>query len=241
MRGLIPLLFLSCVASHAQDSANTLPAMCFSEACSGPWHEFASLGEIGWYCEDRTRFCWTEGDGQACACSTKQPPSGWVAAGDAIGVHGQEETVSSATEYTSIGITRDQIHILLTQEGLNPTYNEFPTLDGDLHHTTATVWNPYIQIAMYGPDDALNGVELTLQPSSNENDAYWQGFISLWLLTAVFPNWDNREEWLNRTIRAFSTGNPSDKIEFDRDGRRVEVAMSSGYFFLGISGVENTN
>ena len=155
-----------------------------------------------------------------------------------ISVHGQEETVVSAAEYNSIGVTRDQIHNLLTQEGLNPTYNEFPDLNGDLHHTTATIWNPYIEIAMYGPDDALNGVELSLRPSSDENDAYWQGFISLWLLTAALPNWDNREEWLNRTIRSFSTGNSGDEMEFDRDGRRVEVAMYNGYFFLGVSGVE---
>lgn len=155
-----------------------------------------------------------------------------------IGVNGQEENGRESAEYTSIGITRDQIHSLLTQEGLNPTYNEFPDLNGDLHHTTATIWNPYIEIAMYGPDDALNGVELSLRPSSDENDAYWQSFISLWLLTVALPNWDNREEWLDRTIRSFSTDNSSDKIEFDRDGRRIEVAMYNGYFFLGVSGAE---
>ena len=145
---------------------------------------------------------------------------------------------ASASEYTDIGVTRDQIHNMLKQEGLNPTYNKFPALDGD-GHTTATVWDPYIEIAMFGPDDALNGVELSLQPSSDENDAYWQGYISLWLLTATVPDWENREEWLSRTIRGYSTGALSDKMGFDRPGRRIEVAMSNGYFFLSISGERN--
>lgn len=84
------LAAIQCLEPNA--STNILPMwkangeMCFpSEECPEAWegYEGAAGGlwqsEVGWYCRSRERFCWTEGAGEACSCSTKPPPqSGFV-------------------------------------------------------------------------------------------------------------------------------------------------------------------
>ena len=87
---------------------------------------------------------------------------------------------------------------------------------------------------MIGPDEELTEFTLTVRPSTNENDAYWQGYVSLWLLAAIFPEWQNREEWLNRAIVS------GERIEFARDGLDVYVVPPKvfGLLSLVISGQE---
>ena len=103
---------------------------------------------------------------------------------------------------------------------------------------TGTVRSPFMQIGMFGPDDGLTTISLSLRPSTDEREAYWHGFVSLWIMTAAFANWEQKEEWLNRTIRSMADGSIKGKLEFQRDGRRVEAAMSGGYWFMEISGVQ---
>ena len=138
-----------------------------------------------------------------------------------------------AAEYRGIGVSRDAVNTMLQEEGLNPTFNKFPDLEGE-PVTESTVWNPYINFQMIGPDEELTEVTLTVRPSTNENDAYWQGYVSLWLLAAIFPEWQNREEWLNRAIVS------GERIEFARDGLNVYVIPPEDFalWSLVISGQE---
>ena len=146
-------------------------------------------------------------------------------------------SAANASEYTSLGITRDQVTRMLTEEGLDPTFNQFPPVDGEPYNEV-TVWGPYINIGMFGPDEGLTTISLSLQPSSDEGDSYWHSFVSLWILAAAFPNWENREEWLNRTLRGMANGRIKKKLEFQRDGRQVEAVMTNGFLFFEVSGVE---
>ena len=79
------LAAIQCLEPNA--SSNILPMwkangeICFpSEVCPEAWEGYeGAIGglwesETGWYCRSRQRFCWTEGAGEACACSTKPPP-----------------------------------------------------------------------------------------------------------------------------------------------------------------------
>lgn len=145
--------------------------------------------------------------------------------------------VSAIAEYASLGVTRAQVQTMLTQEGLNPTSNTYPDYEGDPVNELL-LFNPFVSIMMFGPDSGLNSIEFSTRPSTNENDAYWQGYISLWILSAIFPEWDNREEWLTRTMRSMTTGTENDSLSFERNGHSIEAAMSNGYFFLAITGQE---
>ena len=138
-----------------------------------------------------------------------------------------------AAEYRSLGVSRGAVTDMLEQEGLTPSFNKFPSYEGE-PVTEATVWKPYINFQMIGPDEGLTEISLTIRPSTDENDAYWHGYVSLWLLAAVFPNWDNREEWLNRAILA------GEKVEFTRDGHEIGMYRSNdgGLWWLVISGQE---
>ena len=134
-------------------------------------------------------------------------------------------------EYKSLGLTRHSVIAMLTQEGLNPWLTDFPPYEGE-PVTSATVNNPSLSIEMIGADDGLTEVTLTVSPSTDENDAYWYGYVSLWLLAAIFPNWDNREEWLNRAIAA------DEKIKFSRDGYDIGMVREGRLLFLVVSGQE---
>lgn len=134
-------------------------------------------------------------------------------------------------EFDSLGVTLVDIRTMLTQEGLNPTWNKFP------QSIAAQILNPNINIEMYGPEDRLNGIEIMIYPTTNENDGYWQSFVCLWVLAAVFPNWENREEWFVRTINGFATGMTKDKVDFVRDGKTIQMGMiNSSSILLYIEG-----
>ena len=145
--------------------------------------------------------------------------------------------VPAIAEYASLGVTRAQVQAMLTQEGLNPTPNKYPDQEGDPVNELL-LSSPFISIMMFGPDSGLNSIEFSTRPSTNENDAYWQGYISLWILNAIFPEWDNREEWLTRTMQSMARGTADDSLSFERNGHTVKAAMSNGYFFLAITGRE---
>ena len=133
-----------------------------------------------------------------------------------------------ATDYTSLDITRDQVMRMLTEEGLDPTINQYPPVDGEPYNEVM-VWNPHINIGMYGPDDGLTTIALNLQPSADEGEAHLQALVSSKLLAAALPNWDGREEWFNRTIVGMADGSIKGGVSFQRDGRLIEAAMESAH------------
>lgn len=125
----------------------------------------------------------------------------------------------------------------MTDAGLNLTFNQYPPVDGE-PYSEAIVRDPLMQIGMFGPDDGLKTISLSLRPSTDARESFRHGFVSLWIMTAAFPNWEEKEEWLNRTIRSMADGSIKGKVEFERDGRRFEAAMSGGYWFMEVSGVK---
>ncbi len=145
--------------------------------------------------------------------------------------------VPAIAEYASLGVIRAQVQAMLSQEGLNPTTKKYPDYEGDPVNELL-LFSPFIGIMMFGPDSGLNTIEFITLPSTNENDAYWQGYISLWIPNAVFPEWDNREEWLTRTMQCMAQGTADDSLSLERNGHTIEAAMSNGYFFLAITGQE---
>ena len=86
-------------------------------------------------------------------------------------------TSPASAEYASLGITRHQVQKMLLEEGLNPTLNKYPDYEGE-PVDELILFNPSISIQMFGPDSGLTGVELSIQRSDNENDAYWVGYIT---------------------------------------------------------------
>ena len=144
---------------------------------------------------------------------------------------------AQASEYTSLGITRDQVKRAMTDAGLDLTFNQYPPVDGE-PYDEAIVRSPFMQIGMFGPDDGLKTISLSLRPSTDARESFRHGFVSLWIMTAAFPNWEEKEEWLNHTIRSMADGSIKGKVEFERDGRSFEAAMSGGYWFMEVSGVQ---
>ena len=144
-------------------------------------------------------------------------------------------SIGHAADYKSLGVTRAAVIQMLTQQELNPSLNSFPPFEGH-PVTSATVYKPYIDFEMIGPDDGLNEITLTVRPTKEQNDSYWHSYVSLWLLNAVFPDWPNREEWWNGAILS------DERIEFSRNGYDVTVArggvVAQTLLFLVISGQE---
>ena len=146
-------------------------------------------------------------------------------------------TSPASAEYESLGVTRASVEAMLKAEGLNPQPNTYPDFEGE-KVTELNVFDPLISIQMYGPDAGLTAIEITIRPSADPNDAHWQSYVSLWVLDAVFPDWENREEWLVRTLRSLAQGGSAESMAFELDGRTVETAFNQQLFFLGVSGKE---
>lgn len=139
--------------------------------------------------------------------------------------------------YESLGVTRAAVEDMLKAEGLNPRLNTYPDFEGE-RVTELSVFNPFISIQLYGPDSGLTAIEVTLRPSADANDAHWQNYISLWVLNAVFPDWENREEWLTRTLKSFARFGNEEVVEFQREGRNIQTAFKEKLFFFAVSGKE---
>ena len=139
--------------------------------------------------------------------------------------------------YESLGVTRTSVEAMLKAEGLNPKQNTFPDFEGE-KVTELNVFNPFISIQMFGPDGGLTAIEVTVRPSADANDAYWQSYVCLWVLNAVFPNWENRAEWLTRTLKSFTQSGNEEVVEFERNGRTIQTAFSQKLFFFAVSGKE---
>ena len=144
---------------------------------------------------------------------------------------------SAAGGYESLGVTRASVETMLRAEGLNPKQNTYPDFEGE-KVTELNVFNPLISIQLYGPDDGLTAIEVTIRPSADANDAHWQSYICLWVLNAVFPDWDNREEWLSRTLKSFTHSGDQDVVKFERNGRTIQTAFKQKLFFFAVSGKE---
>ena len=138
-------------------------------------------------------------------------------------------------EYESLGVTRASVEAMLRAEGLNPIQNTFPDFEGE-KVTELNVFNPLVFIQMFGPDGGLTAIEVTVRPSEDANDAYWQSYVCLWVLNAVFPDWENREEWLVLTLKSFAQFGNEEVVEFERDGRTIQTAFSQKLFFFAVSG-----
>ena len=146
-------------------------------------------------------------------------------------------TSPASAEYESLGVTRASVEAMLKAEGLNPQPNTYPDFEGE-KVTELNVFDPLMSIQMYGPDAGLTAIEITIRPSADPNDAHWQSYVSLWVLNAVFPDWENREEWLVRTLRSLAQGGNAEAVAFERDGRTVETAFNQQMFFFAVSGKE---
>ena len=48
---------------------------------------------------------------------------------------------------------------MLIEEGLDPTFNQYPSVDGEAYNE-AIVWFPFMQIGMFGPDEGLTTISL---------------------------------------------------------------------------------
>ena len=143
-------------------------------------------------------------------------------------------TSPASAEYESLGVTRASVEAMLKAEGLNPQPNTYPDFEGE-KVTELNVFDPLITIQMYGPDAGLTAIEITIRPSADPNDAHWQSYVSLWVLNAVFPDWENREEWLVRALRSLAQGGSAEAVAFERDGRAVETAFNQQLFFFAVS------
>ena len=126
---------------------------------------------------------------------------------------------------------------MLKAEGLNPKQNTYPDFEGE-KVTELNVFNPFISIQLYGPDGGLTAIEVTVRPSADANDAHWQSYVCLWVLNAVFPDWENREEWLTRTLKSLAQVGNEEVVEFERDGRTIQTAFGQKLFFFAVSGKE---
>lgn len=54
----------------------------------------------------------------------------------------------------------------------------------------------------------------------------------------MFPNWENRAEWLIRTLKSFTKFGNEEVVEFERNGRTIQTAFSQKLFFIAVSGKE---
>ena len=86
--------------------------------------------------------------------------------------------VAEAGGYESLGVTRASVEAMLKAEGLNPKQNTFPDFEGE-KVTELNVFNPFISIQMFGPDGGLTAIEVTVRPSADADDAYWQSYVCL--------------------------------------------------------------
>ncbi len=133
--------------------------------------------------------------------------------------------------YYDLGVSRGDVNGLLTSEGLSPLFTKFPPFEGE-PVTSATVIKPHLRVDMIGPDEGLTEISLTFGVSDNHLEVYWQEFISFWLLASVFPDWENREEWLTRAILS------GERVEFRRNRYDVGMDRSANgrLLFIVISG-----
>ena len=116
-RHLLPAaaVLLFGLASSAQDSrGQRLPlALCsHDEWCTQPWTAFRPSDErssdVGWFCRERSRFCYSERNGARCRCQTGMPPSSdWVAP-PAQPVASLTCTFSHASVYPGPGFVPDE-------------------------------------------------------------------------------------------------------------------------------------
>ena len=106
----------------------------------------------------------------------------------------------AAQEPASIGVTRDGITSLLVEEGFDSPYfvEDYPPFDGETY-TSAQV-PPGIDIDMYGPDEGLTYIEARFRATDDSNEQYWQGLLVIKILEMAFPDWQSREEWLERVL-----------------------------------------
>ena len=135
----------------------------------------------------------------------------------------------AAQEPASIGITRAGITSFLVEEGFDSPYfvEDYPPFDGETY-TSAHV-PPGINIDMFGPDEGLTYIEARFRASDDPNEQYWQGLLAIKILEMAFPDWQSREEWLERVL--FS-GRSETLV---RNGREIQVARSGPSVYLLVS------
>ncbi len=135
----------------------------------------------------------------------------------------------AAQEPASTGITRDGIRSFLVEEGFDsPTFVEdYPPFDGEAY-TSAHV-PPGINVDMYGPEEGLTYIEARFRATDDSNEQHWQGLLALKILEMAFPDWQSREEWLERVL--FSGRNET----LVRNGREIQVARSGPSVYLIVS------
>ena len=135
----------------------------------------------------------------------------------------------AAQEPASIGITRGGITTFLVEEGFDsPTFIEdYPPVDGETY--TSAYVPPGINVDMYGPDGGLTYIEARFRATDDSNEQYWQGLLAIKILEMAFPDWQSREEWLERVL--FSGRNET----LVRNGREIQVARSGPSVYLIVS------
>ncbi|MYK81051.1 MAG: hypothetical protein F4024_00505, partial [Gammaproteobacteria bacterium] len=144
-----------------------------------------------------------------------------------LAVHGQHPV------YADLGVSRAELRAMMEEEGLNPTLNERGQFEGHPVNDLL-VWSPHIKVTMYGPDEALTAIEVSTRPSTDQSEAYWQGFVCQGVLEAVFPEWASSDKWLERTLGAFASGTAKDAVSFRRGDIKVAAFLDKFGLLLSV-------
>ena len=124
----------------------------------------------------------------------------------------------------------------------DPFFLNLPKLNGPSPQASGGRWTntvggttiggrspPGIDIDMYGPDEGLTYIEARFRATDDSNEQYWQGLLAVKILEMAFPDWQSREEWLERVLFSGEDGT------LVRDGREISVARSGPYVYLIVS------
>ena len=135
-----------------------------------------------------------------------------------------------------MGLTRQAVKDMLVSEGLDPENKNWPDDEED-EVTELIIYQPFVTVMMFGPDDDLNTIETTTIPSTDETESYYQAMISLWLLRAVFPDWASSNQWFNRALSSVTNSSTNKRALVTRSGKKAEVILADAHFYLNLTGL----
>ena len=142
----------------------------------------------------------------------------------------------SLSAHAGLDVSREAVKEMMVSEGLAPLTNTYPDDEGD-KVTELMIYQPFVTVTMYGPDHDLNTIEMTTRTSTEDTDTYYQGLISLWLLTSAFPDWASSDRWFNRAAESIANSSTKKKASVTRNGKTAAVILGDGYFYVTLNAV----